>query len=55
MKNIIVHGIDEAEGTEPLERRASDIKTIQKILQDFCEVEVKDKDIVKSMRLGKYD
>ena len=55
MKNIIVHGIEEAEGTEPLERRASDIKTIQKILKDFCEVELKDEDIVKSMRLGKYD
>ena len=55
MKNIIVHGIDEAEGTDPLERRASDIKEIQNILKDFCEVELKDEDIVKSMRVGKYD
>ena len=51
MKNIIVHGIDEAEGTDPLERRASDIKEIQNILKDFCEVELKDEDTVKSMRL----
>ena len=55
MKNIIVHGIDEAEGTDPLERRASDIKEIQNILKEFCEVELKEEDIVKSMRLGKYD
>ena len=55
MKNIIVHGIDEAEGIDPLKRRASDIKEIQNILKDFCEVELKDEDIVKSMRLGKYD
>ena len=55
MKNIIVHGIDEAEGTDPLERRAKDIKEVQNILDEFCEVELKDEEIVKSMRLGKYD
>ena len=55
MKSTIVHGIDDTEGTDPLERRASDIKEVQNLLKDFCEVELKDEDIVKSMRLGKYD
>ena len=55
MKNIIVHGLDEAEGADPLERRAKDIKEVQNILREFCEVELNDEDIVKTMRLGKYD
>ena len=55
MKNIIVHGLDEAEGADPLERRAKDIKEVQNILREFCEVELNDEDIIKTMRLGKYD
>ena len=34
MKNIIVHGLDEAEGADPLERRAKDIKEVQNILRE---------------------
>ena len=49
MKNIIVHGLDEAEGADPLERRAKDIKEVQNILREFCEVELNDEDIVKTM------
>ena len=49
MKNIIVHGLDEEEGADPLERRAKDINEVQNILREFCEVELNDEDIVKTM------
>ena len=55
MKNIIIYGINEVEDTNPLERRAKDIKEIQNLLKEYCEVELKDEDIGKSMRLGKYE
>ena len=48
MKNI-VHGLDEAEGADPLERTAKDINDVQNILREFCEVELNDEDIVKTM------
>ena len=55
MKNIIVYGINEVEGANPLERRTKDTKEIQNLLKEYCEVELMDEDIGKSMHLGKYD
>ena len=55
MKNIIIYGINELQDTNPLERRTNDIKEIQNLLKNYCEVELQDEDIGKSMRLGKYD
>ena len=52
MKNIILHGIDELEGTDLLERRAKYIKEVQSILDEFCEIELKHEEIVKSMHPG---
>ena len=55
MKNIIVYGINDMEGANPLERRTKDTKEIQNLLKEYCEVELMDEDIGKSMHLGKYD
>ena len=52
--NMVVFGIKESEAVNGKEKQAADLKEVQKILKDCCEVELKHNNVVKVIRMGKY-
>ena len=55
MKNIIVYGIKEAKGSNQLDRQTKDINQLQKIFQEYCEVNLGEEYVGKVIHLGKFD
>ena len=55
MKNIIVYGIKEAKGSNQLDRQTEDIYQLQKIFQEYCEVNLGEEHVGKVIHLGKFD
>ena len=53
-KNMVVFGIKECEAVNGKEKQEVDLKEVQKILKDYCEVELKQDNVVKVIRMGKF-
>ena len=52
--NIIVFGIKENQATNQKDKQAEDIREIKKILNEFCDVHLKEEDVAKVIHMGKY-
>ena len=52
--NIIVFGIKENQATNQKDKQTEDIREIKKILNEFCEVHLKEEDVAKIICMGKY-
>ena len=52
--NIIVFGIKENQATNQKDKQTEDIREIKKILNEFCEVHLKEEDVAKVIHMGKY-
>ena len=52
--NIIVFGIKENQATNQKDKQTEDIREIKKILNEFCDVHLKEEDVAKVIRMGKY-
>ena len=52
--NIIVFGIKENQATNQKGKQAEDIREIKKILNEFCEIHLKEQDVAKVICMGKY-
>ena len=52
--NMVIFGIKECEGMSGKEKQEVDLKEVQKILKDCCEVELKQDNVAKVIRMGKY-
>ena len=52
--NMVIFGIKECEAVSGKEKQEIDLKEVQKILKDCCEVELKQDNVAKVIRMGKY-
>ena len=52
--NMVIFRIKECEVMSGKEKQEVDLKEVQKILKDYCEVELKQDNIAKVIRMGKY-
>ena len=52
--NIVIFGIKECEAMSGKEKQEVDLKEVQKILKDCCEVELKQDNVAKVIQMGKY-
>ena len=52
--NMVIFGIEECEAMSGKEKQEVDLKEVQKILKDCCEVELKQDNVAKVIRMGKY-
>ena len=52
--NMVIFGIKECEEMSGKEKQEVDLKEVQKILKDCCEVELKQDNVAKVIRMGKY-
>ena len=52
--NMAIFGIKECEAMSGKEKQEVDLKEVQKILKDCCEVELKQDNVAKVIRMGKY-
>ena len=52
--NMVIFGIKECEAMSGKEKQEIDLKEVQKILKDCCEVELKQTNVGKVIRMGKY-
>ena len=55
MKNIVVYGITEAKGTTQIKRCTEDRNEIQRIFQEYCEIDLGEEDVEKVICLGKFE
>ena len=51
---MVIFGIKECEAMSGKERQEIDLKEVQNILKDCCEVELKQDNVAKVIRMGKY-
>ena len=52
--NMVIFGIKECAAMSGKEKQEVDLKEVQKILKDCCEVELKQVNVAKVIRMGKY-
>ena len=52
--NMVIFGIKECEAVSGKEKQEIDLKEVQKILKDCCEVELKQDNVAKVIRMGKH-
>ena len=52
--SIIVFGIKENQATNQKEKQTEDIREIKKILNEFCDVHLKEEDVAEVIHMGKY-
>ena len=51
---MVIFGIEECEAMSGKEKQEVDLKEVHKILKDCCEVELKQDNVAKVIRMGKY-